>query len=717
MALLLVQGALNALWISKDRRLPFWDQSRYYDMTVECGEALANPGPDTLHRITGAHPSHPPGFPLLATPFRALFGGDWAAARLALLPLGACLTLSVFWLGRRLFSDLAGLLAAAFVAGAPAMTGAQHLFQTEAALVPAVAAGWALLDRTEGFTRTRASVAFGAFSGAAILVKWTYPVFLGVPAVLALARSRRFRGVLPALAATLAITLPWFVSHARGLRDFAASGVAAGEGYLSAVGGSPFTLKAMLFYPREILVAGLGPPLFAFLLVGLAKLRRRRSIALDLGLGIAVPLVVFTLVPTKQLRHLLPVFPILALGAVHWIPRIRRPAPRRAAVAAALLLPLAAGLHASFRVFGDDLEVAIAGRRLPLLAAAREPGPPDPTLWPVAEAVRILAADLGAHGDPAEALVLFNLTGFRIDGFRHVAREAGVRIGFPDPPFWYPPEHPGHAHTGFDALLRPRWWLVKTGTSWVRFLSGVPVHRSADLLADRLLDPAGRVRGATTLLAALPLPDGSLLEVHRRPAALPPDALGELAAAALRLDADDPAASAFRSAGDLRPAAFARGLAALSAGDRGRAASDFREALRLLPEDEASFRRLADALDPVDMPAAAGARRMADHLVWRATHDQAASAALEAAAVHAEAGRSAGAIREARRALEASRDAAPLVSGLLRRTGIASPPVPITLEWLRAAEVRAATVDRRRRRRPRPRTAARSARRHGHARP
>lgn len=533
--ILVAQTALHLAWFARDRRIPFWDQYRYYAMTRSAADILEGRSASGIAGLLDLHPSHPPLYPLAGVAPLLLSDGGFPGARLVNLLTAALTTMLAFALARRLLGGAPALVAAAVAAFSPLVTTIAHLYYIENLLVPIVIAS--VLAIVSGPFRSPGRAAlFGLLAGAGCLVKWTWPVFLAAPALAAAARERKWREAAIAAAAAALVAGPWYATHAAGIAAFFEAGVTGGAGHLSGISGA----AGLLYYPKTLVLSGLGIPATVAAVAGFAVLvRRDRKRAWLLLLLVAVPVVVFTFVLTKKPRHLLPVVPLLGIPVAAAVAALR---PRGVSVLAGALVVLhlaLASLQASFGLLPGG---APALGPLPLLTRTHndDPGPPDATAWPYAAILDALPAP-PSPGRPGRVLLAFNLLAFRDTGFEYHAREQGRPFTFGLLPLHFPPGHPGHhpypltaeAVEGTFGLLDADLVIAKGGAMWMKVQSGEPVHRDAARLGEALLDPQGPLASAFAPVARVPLPDGSTAAVFRRL----PDGDAAIAAFARRWDA------------------------------------------------------------------------------------------------------------------------------------------------------------------------------------
>ena len=214
-----VQDRLDRVWGRKF--VIAGDASYYWELgqKLSAGEeyAVFSP-PRRVHRM--------PGFPALLAVSMWLFGPNAllpARILLAIVGTGACGL--VYLLGKELFNEAVGLIAAGFTAVAPVMVGFSVLILSETLFAFCLLASlltMAKLVRTE-FTkeqRTRAvalSVSTGVMIAVATYVRPSWllaaPIFSAVAVLFADNRRQAFVRGLVIVAATLVVLMPWAVRN------------------------------------------------------------------------------------------------------------------------------------------------------------------------------------------------------------------------------------------------------------------------------------------------------------------------------------------------------------------------------------------------------------------------------------------------------------------------------------------------------------------------
>lgn len=275
--------------------------------------------------------------------------GAWHLAGRASVALVGVLGVWLTWAaGRALAGPRAGLVAGALLALSPLHVRDSHFAVNDVPLTTCTAGLLLLLargPRPGGADRWGAGL--GAWTGAACATKYSAGL-LALPAALAILwrgpRERRARTAALALAASGLACLLLFPALAldtaavgRSFLGQLALGRAPWPGQDEPVPWAatlvPFTPSGALVL--ETLVRALGPVALALALVGALRLARRRP---ELVLLLPVWLVFFARTPLFFARFLLPLLPVLALGAAVGLPRLLRGRPLAQAALLALML-------------------------------------------------------------------------------------------------------------------------------------------------------------------------------------------------------------------------------------------------------------------------------------------------------------------------------------------------------------------------------------------
>lgn len=414
----LVLVLVLSVWLAVDRQPPEWDHANHLERAVLCAQDL---GKADWRAIVERSSFYPPVVPCAAGLIYRLLPSDVAAAQavvLLFLGLGMAAT---YLLGRELGDATSGVAAAWIFGSAPFVLYSALRFQLDLPLAAMVALGLFALSRTDGFTRTGASLVAGLAFGAGLLVKPPFAAYVLGPVLWVLARERSWRalgnGALAALVAAT-LSLPWY-----GPRIFGLPLQIANRSFKNAaLEGKPetFTSAALAFYPTW-LAPQLGVLAVALLLAGLVVAAvRRRGLAL---IAFLVPLALFMLVRNKDLRYSLPLLPMAAVLAGMAVGELAAVVPR-ARMAALAVLAVVGAAQLGSTAWGVPPIVA-----LPLLDVPSMLGsPPSQADWRHREILRAIVTDAG--GRPATVSVVPNARFFSVSNFRYYAVRDGLPLRF-----------------------------------------------------------------------------------------------------------------------------------------------------------------------------------------------------------------------------------------------------------------------------------------------
>jgi 4-amino-4-deoxy-L-arabinose transferase-like glycosyltransferase len=384
---------------------PGWDQSVHlrdsliYEQIVRHPSALGGGVfADILHgseEYPLLTPSgyYPPLVPGVTALLYFVAGRSYATAMATQILFLALLILGTWLLGNRLMGTPVGLGAALMLLAAPGvrLNAGEYMLDLPLAAAVVVAA-WMLLA-TDGFLRLDRSLAFGLLSGAGMLIKWTFFLFLALPVIWVLAtggaasrrephqRSRRWAHFALAVLAGGVVAAPFYLPILPILVMKAVVHAGAAADGVS----SPFTLESALFHIEALPRKLFGWPLTVTAAAGIVAFLWRGSKA-DRGRWLLpcwalVLYAVFTFaVANKQSRYLLPWLPILLLMAAGGLVTLwRRVASGRGWVrlaAGALALVPVTGLAGGWGTgFTGDWNIRPLVERLEKDLAGRSPLP------------------------------------------------------------------------------------------------------------------------------------------------------------------------------------------------------------------------------------------------------------------------------------------------------------------------------------------------------
>jgi len=344
-------GAVQRLWLLSHPSYLSWDQADYLNSAVDHGRALGClvpvhwPGWGGLLNLS---PKIPPLASLVNGCVLAVSGDAPDQARLALLVWLAGLLLVIAGWGRQLIGPRFGLLAAGLVALSPGLWQVTLRFSLDLPLATATALALWLLGRWHRSAAPGTGLTLAAASAvaAAILIKQSALLFIGVPALVAAAaalghRTKRLWLLLAAVVA-LAWILPWL--HHNWITTLGGTNRAVFES--AAAEGDPglLSLAGLSWYPLRLpgqlgLISSLGGVIGGVVggvttgaITGVAGPGSRpgggwrealRNISPDwrwLLICVGGGLVLLTLSPNKDPRYLAPLLPpLLLLLARGWL--------------------------------------------------------------------------------------------------------------------------------------------------------------------------------------------------------------------------------------------------------------------------------------------------------------------------------------------------------------------------------------------------------------
>ena len=222
--IVLLSVAGNLYWVQQNVVQLGHDASAHLTRTLKMAAAMTPLSWNSFLRGLTITDFRPPGLYLAAQPFYALFGRSIDSAQLANIAVAALILVFTFLLADTLPADpqmifggdghevgggavsprwgdssrrphaptisprtraLPALLAAGLAALLPMLLAMSRLFYAETLVALCVTAGVYFLIKSGGFARRSWSLALGAALGVGMLAKWTLPVYLAAPLLLA----------------------------------------------------------------------------------------------------------------------------------------------------------------------------------------------------------------------------------------------------------------------------------------------------------------------------------------------------------------------------------------------------------------------------------------------------------------------------------------------------------------------------------------------------
>ena len=335
--LIILMGAVNVYYFHVSKRPTFWDDSSYLTGSLDLYDALTGKGvPGMVNAFSHLYGNKAPLICVFPIPIYLLFGRDYDPRCLVGVGFLILMSIYIFRLGTCLWSPAEGLLAVAIAQTMPLLYGLTRQFLVDYGLAAMVVMWMFYLLCSGGFT-TRAILRLGALLGIGILMKITFPLYVGVPTLLMAGlfiwRERVWRFALRTILALCsilaiggAIASIWYIANLKTILGFALS---AGYGKLSVNYGntSVFSWPVISTYWALLVVCALSC-WYAVLFLGLlpfwikslwSKGANNIGTGAVIFLWVLVPFAATTLGVNKDPRYTAPFLPALALFLAYLI--------------------------------------------------------------------------------------------------------------------------------------------------------------------------------------------------------------------------------------------------------------------------------------------------------------------------------------------------------------------------------------------------------------
>ena len=529
--LLAALAGLQGHYILRDGLPLGWDEAYHIGLALETadritGESTAESG------LLDVSAYYPPLTYCLAAPFAVFVNRSVDALLLVQVGLLLLAVGATYGIGKQVADARVGLLSAWMLATAPIVFGCGRTFLLDVPLTALVAlALWALLAFIEDPSPRRA-VLLGVLTGLAMLCKWTAFIFLLGPLLAFLHERGRGRplahplvyihdawralatlwrehqaviwGLAAAVLVAVVVSMPWYLQHTHYvIATFAGDPVATGIFARPGTSESLGHLKWLGYH-----VAALGSNqlhlLPALLVVAGVCLKPRTASPLRVALiyGWLLAFAVFTWIPLKDPRFMMPGLPVLIVAGCDALMRLQPRRLRQAVIAFSLVLGCLQWGMTSYRWFSDRnvmMQTPIGQ------VTVWGPGWHGNAIhidedWPL-EAL-IAAVPPGKPEAPRQITVLSNHIYLQQSNLQVAANMRRIPLEF---------KYIHNVGRPIEEIAQHAAWMIaKTGDVGPRFSAkGVPE------LVERLLDPGDPLGQRVEPVLRLPLPDGSEAVVLR----------------------------------------------------------------------------------------------------------------------------------------------------------------------------------------------------------
>ena len=312
-ASLLYLCAANIVWIAMDTRPPFWDMANHANWSLGVLRDFQQNGITALLTLPHDSGSYPPLYYAVTAIFYALLGPTIDAAQMANLPAIVLLGFATFGIARQLIEPSAAVLAAVIVNLIPFLLWLSRETMLEYWLTAMVAISlWALIQSKE-FANSRWSIAFGICCGLGMLTKWTFAIFVALPALWAARKNPRHALLGAAIAAGIAAY--WYVPQFHTMQQFWRQNAAAAVFEQDPVA----MVGSLIFYVRAMAGSVLFLPLFVLSVAGILVVLRNWRASFPkwtpLMLCVVGSTVGLLLLPSTDPRYAVGILPALAIFA------------------------------------------------------------------------------------------------------------------------------------------------------------------------------------------------------------------------------------------------------------------------------------------------------------------------------------------------------------------------------------------------------------------
>jgi 4-amino-4-deoxy-L-arabinose transferase-like glycosyltransferase len=347
LVILLVFWIANEVyWLRSDSYPLIWDEAHHFTVSLNFFHGLKALN---FGSIFTTDTYYPPFAPLVALPGYLLFGlSPDVGIFFENLPFIILLMISTFGLGKYLKDESTGILAAFIVMTAPMIFGLSRDFLLDFPLVAMVSTTVWIMLKTEKFSNTKFSLAFGLIFGLGMLTKWTFPIFTMPPLMIYIypelktrllglicflhslklhqspgklsfiGRKTTFNVIMAGICSIL-ISAPFYFSNLSSM-------IKSVSDYSSgALEGDPavFSLTSVTYYPIKLMGLQLSFPYFIIFVIGLSvfltTFALSREKKLLLVTWILIPYIVFTALSNKDPRYTLPFLTAMALISAYGI--------------------------------------------------------------------------------------------------------------------------------------------------------------------------------------------------------------------------------------------------------------------------------------------------------------------------------------------------------------------------------------------------------------
>ena len=174
----------NLIWMLLDIRPPSYDQGLHLFRTFNYWEAMSSGSADWWQDVLNVEPFYPPFYHLSLIPLAWIFGFSLDIGVIGNSFYMVIMALSVYGIGKILYTRNAGLIAAFLVSCYPLIVSMSREYIISVMLTAMTTLAYYLFLKSENFENKKYSLLFSFVFAAGLMVKWTFFIYI-LPAVLA----------------------------------------------------------------------------------------------------------------------------------------------------------------------------------------------------------------------------------------------------------------------------------------------------------------------------------------------------------------------------------------------------------------------------------------------------------------------------------------------------------------------------------------------------
>src|SRR5260370_18418261 len=196
--LIILLSAINVYYFHVSQSPTFWDDYSYLTGSLDLYDGLTNKGvPGLVHAFAHLYGNKAPLICVFPVPIYLIFGRDYDPRCLVGIGFLILMSIYLFRLGECLWSPREGLLAVAIVQTMPLFYGLSRQFLVDYGLATMFVMWMYYLLCSRALTPCATIVRLGIVLGIGMLMKITFPLYIGAPTAVAVVAFMRADRDLP----------------------------------------------------------------------------------------------------------------------------------------------------------------------------------------------------------------------------------------------------------------------------------------------------------------------------------------------------------------------------------------------------------------------------------------------------------------------------------------------------------------------------------------